>query len=245
MIYTHDEIGDFLTYFSTIGDTIVLDTHRLDEATLLGYGELFLPSRSFEFSVHLTQDKQITENICMTEPDDFGCFEIILHQHYLGQAHSGPHYKGYVEYACARQLIRMAISEMPPAYKGMDHTTLGLGQYYRHYPAMLDYQPERQAFFVGRAMDSNATVDKITFYNLITTALNQGAVNIREFEVDLETLRLVSPGELAITHYFTYYHMRNRAVIQEIKNRTARFLQKEYNPDVIHPEYEMRFDLHG
>lgn len=243
MAFNQHELSEFLTHYSTLGDTVKVDTQRLEECSLLGYGELFFPNRSMEFSIHLVEDVVLTDSICMTDMDDFGSFEILIHSKYLGEITLTPEYNKYLEILCVRQLTRFAINEMPGQYKDFSHSTLGLGQLFKNYPAMLDIKPEVQAFYQSRLLEHESPQDRMSFFNLLATILLQGAVNIKEFEVDLEMLRFIDAGTLVFAQYFTMKNITNNAIITEIKNRTNRVLTSQYNGNVVHPEFELNIKI--
>lgn len=245
MSFTHDEISHFLTHYVTIGDTIKVDSHRIEEHSYLGFGELFLPNRSFEFSVHMVSDPQLTTSVCMTEPDDFGLFEILINQNFINPPPNTVTYKEAIKITCIRQLVRIAIEEMPAMYKDPSHSTLGLGQIYKQFPAALDNKPEIQAFYQNQFLETMNLQHKNTYFNLVATSLLQGAVNIREYEVDLECLRLVPKQDLVLTHWLTMKNHGNRAIAAEVTNRTNRLLMgAEYNGNVLHPEFEIHIEIH-
>lgn len=243
MGFNQYELSEFLTHYSTLGDTVKVDTQRLEECSLLGYGELFFPNRSMEFSIHLVEDPVLTESIWMTDMDDFGSFEILINAKYLGEITLTPEYNKYLEILCVRQLTRFAINEMPGHYKDLSHSTLGLGYLYKQQPAMLDIKPEVQAFYQSRLLDTESTLDRLNYFNLLGTILLQGAVVIKEFEVDLEMLRFIDAGTLVFAQYFTMKNIANKAITTEISNRTNRILRSEYNGNVIHPEFELNIKI--
>lgn len=243
MQFSQDELSDFLTHYSTIGDTIKVDSHRLEEASYIGYGEMFFPTRSLEFSIHIVDERELTDTICMTEMDDFGSFEILIHRSYLSQAIYTQEYKQCLEVACLRQLTRFAISEMPTQYKDITHSTLGLGQSYKDYPALLDYKPEVQAFFRNQFIVTESFHDKNAYMNAVATALLYGGVIIREYEVDLETLRFLSREQLIAMNQYALGGTPNNAIAAELKNRINRLTHAQYNGNVIHPEFELTIHL--
>ena len=242
MSFSPQELSSFFIHYSTIGDTVQIDAHLIEEHSLVGHGELYFPTRTLEFTVHVVDNKELTESICMTEVDDFGLFEILIHKDYPGQNFL-PDYRALLEVACLRQLVRFGIEEMPTIYKDISHTTLGLGQLYKDYPAVLDYQPEVQTFFLSRIDETRTHSPTASYLNAAATSLLHGGVNIREYEVDLETLRFVSRHQLINLHYASMGYTNNNVIMFELQNRINRLLISEYNGNVIHPEFELRLYL--
>lgn len=244
MSFTEDELSSFLTRYSTIGDTIKIDTHLLEDSQVVGHGDLYFPNRSLEFTVFIVTDPCISETISMTEVDDFGGFEIVINYNHIFPVPDTKIYKRVLEVACVRQLIHLAIGEMPSEYKDSSHSTLGLGHFYKQFPAILDYKPELQAFYRNQFIETDNPHTKHAYLNSVATALLHGAVNVREYEVDLQALRFFGADDLCFLHWLTNKNMVNTAVQREIANRTQRLLTQGYNQDVINPEFELKLEIY-
>lgn len=244
MSFNVTELGEFLNRYSTLGDTIKIDTHQLEEASLMGHGELYLPNRTLDFTVMMVTDPHITETICMTEVDDFGGFEIVMHFNHVLPMPDLKINRRMIEVACIRQLARLAIDEMPAQYKDINHSTLGLGQLYKAFPAVLDYRPELQAFFRNQFVETENAGYKHNYFNQIAEALVMGGVCIREYEVDLEVLRFFNTDDICFYHWLTVRSNMNPAIQKEVSNRTSRLLTVGgWNGEVLHPEFELQLYL--
>lgn len=244
MVFTQQEISEFMMYHSLLGTTILADYSRIEEHSYIGYGEMFLPAQTLEFTIHMVDDKDLTESICMTGLDDFGCFEILIHKNHLGEAWMHSDYAHLLKIACVRQLTRLGIQLMAPQFKDPSHSTLGLGQLYKDYPAMLDYNLEIQAFFWNQLCVQKTTRPiNSSLYSATADSLRHGGVSVHEYEVDLESLRFVTREQLIRLHQFTMGYTSNNAVMFEIQNRINRLATAEYNGNVLHPEFELSIHL--
>ena len=239
-----NQIGEFLTHYSVTGDTIVLDTHVLEEAQVIGHGEIYFPNRVLEFTVFVVTDPHITETISMTQVDDFGGFEIVIHHRHLFPMPDVNLYQKVVQIACIRQLTRFAIEEMPVEYKDPSHSTLGLGSHYKAFPVLLDYKPEVQAFFTNQCIESENASTRHAFHNSIVVALLHGGVIIREYELDLEMLRFFTSEDLTFFHWLTVRDRHNPVIQKEMRNRTKRLTNQLWNGDVYHPEFELQLEIY-
>lgn len=243
MMFKRHEMSEFLTYYSVIGDIILLDNAKIEETPWLGHGEVIFSTKTFHFNVHHVDDKQITDSICMTQPDDFNEFEIILHRDMFSLGPLATVNRKHIELACLRQLTRFALFYTPEVYPDVTHPAFILNNIYLKNPAALDYKPEVQTFFRDRCLQ-NEKMNQDAYMQSVAEALYYGGVNVKEFATDIETLRIVDPYELTDMLKASVAHLHNPLIHREIVNRINRIIGYDAEFTLTHPNYDIRIELY-